>query len=481
MARIIVIGAGVAGLAAAARMASGANDVTLIERNSSPGGALIWASPGTLTLPAVLRDLFVKTGGRKASTGGQLEDVVELRQIDPVRTYRFPDGGSSLTLPNVARGASKDAFDAAFGAGAGDAWLRVVDHGNRAWSAVRSSLVEVPDAGRGDLWRLLRTSATRRALAPRQTLRQVAAAAGVRDPRMMSVFDEYARAAGAAPEKTPAVLAIHIYIEQTFGAWRVVGGLSELAAAMYERCLKRGVTFRFDTEVTSLASGSVTCADGETLAADVIVAAVDSHVLRRLTGGGKPTRANLADYSASMFSVKLQVGRGSTSTTERSKAATATAIELPYETVLLGDGVQPTIRVQAAPERPNEWIAFVDAPLNGGGGSDDQFDWTAAGAKERHAEEIRAVVARRLALGDDALSVREIFTPADRERLTGAPGGSANGPAIDSLSSAILRSPTVQPVKGLLHVGGSSRPGPGIAFAALSAWNAAEVLRPTRV
>jgi phytoene dehydrogenase-like protein len=52
---------------------------------------------------------------------------------------------------------------------------------------------------------------------------------------------------------------------------------------------------------------------------------------------------------------------------------------------------------------------------------------------------------------------------------------------IDSFTSAILRSPTVQPIKGLLHVGGSSRPGPGIAFEALSAWNAAEVLKPTRV
>ena len=81
----------------------------------------------------------------------------------------------------------------------------------------------------------------------------------------------------------------------------------------------------------------------------------------------------------------------------------------------------------------------------------------------------------------DTLAVREIFTPADRERLTGTPGGSAHGPAINSLTSAILRSPTVQPIKGLLHIGGSSRPGPGIAFEALSAWNAAEVLRPTRV
>ena len=164
------------------------------------------------------------------------------------------------------------------GRGAGEAWhASVVDHGNRAWSAIRPSLVEVPDAGRAELWRLLRSTPTRRALAPRQTLRQVAAAAGARDPRMLSVFDEYARAAGAAPEKAPAVLAIRIYIEQAFGAWRVVGGLSELATAMYERCLKRGVSFRFDTEVTSVTSGVVTCATGEKLTADVIVAAVDSH------------------------------------------------------------------------------------------------------------------------------------------------------------------------------------------------------------
>ena len=463
MARIIVIGAGVAGLAAAARMASGANDVTLIERGSSPGGALTWAFPGTLTLPAALRDLFVKTGGRKTSSAGLLEDVVDLRPVDPVRTYRFPDG-SSLSLPNAARGASKDAFDAAFGPGAGDAWLRVVDHGNRAWSAIRPGLVEVPDAGRGDLWRLLRSSASRRALAPRRTLRQIGEAAGVRDRRMRSVLDEYARAAGAAPETAPAVLAIRPYIEQTFGAWRIVGGLSELAAAMYERCLKRGVSFRFDTEVTSVASGSVTLADGEKLAADVIVAAVDAQVLARLTGSKPGTSA--AGYSPSILSLKLE---------------SPEPHELPYETVIFGDGTESTIRVQVAPERPNEWIAHVDAPLHGLGDQAGQRDWDAQGVAQQHAENIRTAVAERLGVRLDTLALREIFTPADRERLTGTPGGSAHGPATDSLTSAILRSPTVQPIKGLLHVGGSSRPGPGIAFEALSAWNAAEVLKPTRV
>ena len=447
MARIIVIGAGVAGLAAAARIAGNANDVTLIERNSAPGGSLVWATPDVLTLPAVLRDLFVKTGGRKGSAAGKLEDVVDLRPVDPARTYRFPDG-SSLDLPNAARGASKDAFDATFGPGAGDAWLRVVDHGNRAWSAIRPSLVEVPHAGRRELWRLLRSSAARRALAPGRTLRQIGAAAGVRDPRMMRILDEYARAAGAQPDKAPAVLAIRPYIEQTFGMWRVVGGLPTLATAMYERCLKRGVSFRFDTEVTGVGVGGVTLADGEKMTADAIVAAVDAQVLARLAGS-KPPKPT--DYSPSMFSVRLE---------------SSDASERAYETVIFGEEGEPTIRLHVAPETPSEWIVHADVPSQG-------TDWDA--------EELRNLTATKLAIPAAALTVRDVFTPADRERLTGTPGGSVHGPAVSSLSSAILRSPTVQPIKGLLHVGGSSRPGPGIAFAALSAWNAAEVLRPTRV
>jgi phytoene dehydrogenase-like protein len=466
VARIIVIGAGVAGLAAAARMASGVNEVTLVERNPSPGGSVTWAGPHTLTLPAALRDLFVKTGGRKAGSAGALEDVVDLRPVDPVRTYVFPDG-TRLDLPNTARGATKDAFDAAFGPGAGAAWLGVLDHGSRAWSAVRPTLVEVPNAGRGDLWRLLRDSAARRALAPRRTLRQVGADAGVRDPRMLRILDEFALGAGAEPARAPAVLSMRLYIEHVFGAWRVVGGPATLVDALYERCVKRGVTFRFGTEVRSVASGAVTLADGQQLSADTIVAALDARVLAGLTGA-KPSREA---YAPSAFSVRLDGPSG---------------VELPHESVLFGDDGQPTIRVHAAPERPTEWIATVDAVAAAGAGAAGQSGTGAVAvhSDDRRDEDARRLavdLAKRLGLAADAVTVRDVLTPADRERLTGTPGGSLHGPTVDSLSSALLRSPTVQPIKGLLHVGASARPGPGIAFAALGAWNAAEVLRPTRV
>lgn len=451
MARIIVIGAGVAGLAAAARMASGANEVTLIERNPSAGGSVGWAGPHTLTLPATLRDLFVKTGGRKAGAGGALEDLVDVRPVDPVRTFVFPDG-TRFALPNASRGATREAFDAAFGAGAGDAWLRVLDHGNRAWSAIRPTLVEVPDAGRGELWRLLRDSAARRALAPRRTLRQIGAEAGIRDPRMVRILDEYALGAGGDPAHAPAVLSIRPYIENVFGAWRVVGGPGALITALYERCLKRDVAFRFDTEVRAVASGGVTLVDGERLVADTIVAALDARVLAGLTGA-KPSREA---YSPSAFSVRLEGPSG---------------IELPHESVLFGDGGrQPTIRVHAAPERPAEWIASIDADAAG----------HLESQRDEDARRLADDLAERLGVDPAAVAVRDALTPTDRERLTGTPGGSLHGPVADSLTSAILRSPTVQPIKGLLHIGASARPGPGLAFAALGAWNAAEVLRPTR-
>jgi phytoene dehydrogenase-like protein len=118
----------------------------------------------------------------------------------------------------------------------------------------------------------------------------------------------------------------------------------------------------------------------------------------------------------------------------------------------------------------------VDVHCDSGGSADISGSTDASGAAE-----LAKAVARRLGVPGDGLTVGDVLTPADRERMTATPGGSLHGPAVDSLGSAILRSPTVQPIKGLLHIGASARPGPGPAFAALGAWNAAEVLKPTRV
>jgi phytoene dehydrogenase-like protein len=105
MAHIAVIGAGMGAMAAAARLAVAGHRVAVYERGETYGGAVrrferdgfsFDTGPGLLTLPAVYRDLFVKTGKQP------LEECVELVQVDPSSRHVFPDG-TEVALPNASR------------------------------------------------------------------------------------------------------------------------------------------------------------------------------------------------------------------------------------------------------------------------------------------------------------------------------------------------------------------------------------------
>jgi len=118
--RVIVIGAGVGGLAAAARLAAQGHDVALHERAATHGGKLgvrvrdgfvFDTGPSLLTLPDVVHETFAATGGPAP---------LDIEPVDPVCSYRFADG-TRLDLP-FDDAAIPAALDAALGAGAGERW-----------------------------------------------------------------------------------------------------------------------------------------------------------------------------------------------------------------------------------------------------------------------------------------------------------------------------------------------------------------------
>lgn len=457
-----MVGAGMAGLAAAARLATRDNSVLVCEASDKAGGALSsWqhdefvfdTGAYTLTLPAVYRDLFIKTGSRKKSVAATLEDRLDLQPLDPVRRYLFPDG-ARLDLPNASRGRLVAAFDEALVTGAGAAWLRVVDHGSEVWDAIRPTLVEAPGAGGRELARLLRTKAGRRALTPFRSLRQVASR-WFNDPRLFLLLDDYARQAGADPRSAPAALAARMYIEQAFGAWRIVGGMHKLAEELGQRVLDRGAEIRYGARVERIersTSGSVSgvvLESGERIAADVVVAGVDRAVLARLLT--RRESESKGAYSAAVTTMCLLVEH-------------IDAPPMPHESVLLNEN-GPAVRVHVAAEQPTAWAVHVPA-TNG----DQQPDV---------GEVLDLLASRGIDVRGKARLVHTI-TASDREAATGVPGGAAYGPAADSLRSALLRSPVKQPVPGLFHVGASARPGSGLSFAALSGWQAAELIQPRR-
>jgi phytoene dehydrogenase-like protein len=176
---------------------------------------------------------------------------------------------------------------------------------------------------------------------------------------------------------------------------------------------------------------------GERLAADLVVAAVDRAVLARLVGRPEPK----GSYSSPVTTLCLAVEQPP---------------EMPHETVLL-DEHGPAVRIHVPAERPSAWTVHAPGTL-----------------------EPAAVLAAVAARGFDVrgkIVAQHTLTAADREAATGVPGGSAYGPAADSVRAALLRSPIAQPMPGLFHVGASARPGSGLSFAALSAWQAAELIK----
>ena len=105
-------------------------------------------------------------------------------------------------------------------------------------------------------------------------------------------------------------------------------------------------------------------------------------------------------------------------------------------------------------------------------------DWDAPGLRERYADRVLEVLAHR---GEDVrgrVRWREIRTPADLERDTGAPGGAIYGTASHGPLAALLRPANRSPVPGLYLVGGSAHPGGGLPIVALSAKIVADLVGP---
>ena len=123
MSRVVVIGAGIGGMCAAARLAKAGHSVDIYESSHFVGGKCRteWigkyafdTGPSLLTLPAVYRDFFLKTGE-------PIERVLELQPVNPAFDYRFADG-ASVKFTNLSRYETLAAIRESFGSRASDEW-----------------------------------------------------------------------------------------------------------------------------------------------------------------------------------------------------------------------------------------------------------------------------------------------------------------------------------------------------------------------
>ncbi len=485
MSRVVVVGAGVGGLAAAARLAARGHDVTvceqaqvvggklgLLERRTEAGTFRFDTGPSLLTMPEVFADLF-------AATGDEWPAGLDLQRLDPLIRHRFADGTRLDTAADLDETSIR--MDAAFGPGAGAEWCRLMARTDRMWAAVRRPFLESPVGGVRDLARQAVRVRDLQTIAPGRTLRWL----GQRyltDPRQRTLFERYATYTGSDPRRAPATLGVVPYVEQRYGGWYLRGGLRTLADELARRVSGLGGRIRTGTDVTRIetAGGGVTgvlLADGHRLPADVVVANADAaHVYRDLIP--RPAlvrRARRSTPSLSGFVMLLGV-RGRTPGLAHHNVLFPASYDAEFDAIF-GDPAapvaDPTIYISAPddpalrPDGHEAWFVLVNAPRHGTGPG--AVDWSSAELSGSYSGRLFGLLAQRGLGITERLLFCHVITPADLAEATRAPGGAIYGTSSNGARSAFLRPPNRSPVPGLFLVGGSAHPGGGLPLVALSA------------
>lgn len=490
-----MVGAGVGGLAAAARLAALGHEVTVCESAPAVGGKLglvttdvrgagtfrFDTGPSLLTMPQVLRDLFAETGGWPGD--------LEVERLDPIARYRFADGSGFDARDGLDALCAE--LDRALGAGSGEDWRGFHARAERIWAASSGPFLESPLDGPRTLARLaLRHPRDLAVIAPGRSLRALGRT-HLRDPRLRTFLDRYATYTGSDPRRAPAALAAVPYAEQAFGGWYVRGGLTRLGDAVRDRAVERGAAVRLGTRVTRITTAAgrvdgVLLDGGERLAADVVVANADAaqvygslvhapsaarrlaratpslsgFVLLLAVAGRTPGIAHHnvlfpADYDAEMDAVFGDPGRP------------------PHDpTLYVSVPDDPTVR----PDGHEAWFVLVNAPRHGSGPG--AVDWRAPGLAASYADRLLDLLAERGLPVRERVLWAQAMTPADLEERTGAVGGAIYGTSSNGVAAAFLRPANRSPVPGLFLVGGSSHPGGGLPLVTLSARIVAGLVGP---
>lgn len=314
--RIVVVGSGFGGLAAAIRLQAQGHTVTIVEQRDQPGGrAYVYrqdgftfdGGPTIITAPWLIDDLF-------ALAGKKTSDYVQIVPIDPFYRIRFEDG--SVFTYNADREALLKQIRA-FNADDERGYLDFL----KASEAVFDSgmaLIDKPFGTFGSMLKVLPDLITLRAD------RSVAGLAykHLRDERLRQVFSFHPLLVGGNPFQTTSIYALIHHLEQKWGVWFAMGGTGKLVSAFAQLFTDIGGTLRLSTKVEEIVieegtrkTTGVRLASGEVLSADAVVSNGDVAFTYKHLIASKYRRKNTdaridgLNYSMSLFVIYFGTNR----------------------------------------------------------------------------------------------------------------------------------------------------------------------------
>ncbi len=492
-----IVGAGIAGLAAAVRLAIKGHQVSVFEANAYPGGKLSEFSlgayrfdlgPSLFTMPQYVDELF-------ALAGEDPRAHFNYQRLPVVCRYWWEDGSRLAAHGEVEQLAA--ACETAFQVPAqkiidfmaqaahkyevsGRIFLEKSLHKAATWldTSVLSALLKIPTL---DLTRSMHRVHER----------------DLSHPKLVQLFDRFATYNGSNPYKAPGLLSMIPHFEHHFGAYLPAGGMYDISSSLYELGKRLGIRYHFQTPVQAITyeGKQVTGLriNNRQQPFDEVVCNMDVFFAydKLLPELKKPTRTLQQQKSTSAIIFYWGI--------------TASFPELGLHNILFSDHYQaefaaleagqlhedPTVYINIssklvasdAPEGHENWFVMVNAP------PDQGQDWETyiPLVRQRVIEKIdRLLTAQAQAAegyGASSPSIanwiaeERILGPADLEKITGSHQGALYGTSSNNPMAAFLRHPNFsRRLEGLYFLGGSVHPGGGVPLCLLSAKIVSELM-----
>ena len=310
---VVVIGAGVGGLAAAIHLARRGLQVTVFEKNATPGGRLnrfqrdghaFDSGPTLLVLPLIYQQEF-------AALGASLHQELDLRRVDPSYRLVFDDGRQlALTSDRQEMQRQLEAIEP----GSFREYLRYLDEGSTSYHTAMELLVDRQPDLAGDLFSPRGLALARQARSFLPHYRRMGAYFD--DPRLKAAFTFQDIYMGLSPFEAPALFSFVPFSETTHGVWFPMGGMYRIVESLTGIARRAGVKFVFRTPVERIivegdAVRRLLLADGSLIAADAVVANADLPYVYRSLLTADPAADRLARkrFSCSVISFFWGVDR----------------------------------------------------------------------------------------------------------------------------------------------------------------------------
>ena len=301
--KVVVIGAGFAGIATALRLRALGYQVTLLERLANLGGrAQVFqrggyrhdAGPTVITAPFLFDELYELFGEK-------LEDHLDFVPLDPFYRFHFADGSqfdyrASIedTLTEIRRFSVDDA----------DGYLKLLEKSKKVYDVGFKKLVHRPFTR---VWDMVKQIPALLILKCYRTVSQMVNS-HLKHPLIRQAFSIHPLLVGGNPFKTTAIYTLIHYLERRWGVFFCMGGTGKLVDELGALMGRQGIDIQFNADVDEIilehkTAKGVRLSNNATIDADLVVFGGDPETCyRHLLPQTKPRLPSIKkQYSMGLY------------------------------------------------------------------------------------------------------------------------------------------------------------------------------------